>query len=1073
MSQHFDREATNNGEDDFVQNKKQIISDDVLDDEQRKQALFAHGHMHQYIEQEDAFQKLDDQLEDKRKVVITGGVGSGKTAFMVNFIAHKQKHSNDCEIFYHFCGGTLYSNNLNAMLKRLIAELQRYLNWTIELPDNDDELPVTFKQTVSSLPKEKKYIIAIDAIDQLNELNKLNWLPDYISDNVCILLSVKSPINSQIHSAVALLAAKAFEQIKIKPLNIPEIEKISKTFLGAYSKELPVDLLHEITYNEESKNPHILRTLLEEIRLLGDHNTLRQDVQNYISSDSYLAFFEKVVERIERDFVGSRMVLSHLSVSHSGLTENEILGLLNAEGEQGMTNLEWSGLYETLSPHLKDQDGALTWSHEWIKISVNKSLQANPNDVLAFQKKQIAYFNNDRMGVRALNNLPWLYNQIKDWQELGNYISDSDVFIELFDERRFSNELVLYVSNLETHFSFYENIVNNIHQDEQEYRRFLKLQSLAFFYQELNELNRANDLFENALKVVTNLSKDGSDNYIDLKVRTVINLSNVALGVANFSLAKKYSVEAVEILGNYLNADKYLLIKNTAYHNLAMAYRGLFEFEEAKRVFKQNIAISERSETELPHIKVLLANSYTGLFGIYLELQQLNEAKEASYEALSLYSDLENLYPERYQIAQATAYDNLGILDLRLNKYEASKESFIKALDIYSCLVENNPKGFEIKIASIYNNLGALEQHLGNIPKAGQYMAKALEIFERQEQYNEIFMDTKLLLLCNLGEIYLLLDKIQLAEKIIGKAVIVYKSIEVDNASERRILALAEALNNLGCVYDASEEYKKSLAVFTECLELFSSLDKNNDVTFISYIARVNYNVGRAQIQLQDYNAAKEAFSLALVDYRKLDEVNPEKEKINLANNLVNSGLSLVKLHDYSNAIELYEEALDNYSILAEDDSKNMIPVIADTVFKLGIAYKGMSNYKKSKDDLEKALKIYFHLAEENSGEYDIDIAEIYIELGSVLAELKKNRNAEKCYRKGIEAYIFASEGETTYHVQVAESCFTFGEFYVKRKKRKKAKEQFEMSAELFRQLFEATNDEKYQVKMQSALELT
>ncbi|WP_158027279.1 hypothetical protein [Labilibacter marinus] len=53
---------------------------------------------------------------------------------------------------------------------------------------------------------------------------------------------------------------------------------------------------------------------------------------------------------------------------------------------------------------------------------------------------------------------------------------------------------------------------------------------------------------------------------------------------------------------------------------------------------------------------------------------------------------------------------------------------------------------------------------------------------------------------------------------------------------------------------------------------------------------------------------------------------------------------------------------------------------------------------------------------------------------------------------------------------KVAESLFTFGQFYLKRKK-KKARVQFEMSAELFRQLYEATNDEKYQSMQQKALE--
>ena len=104
------------------------------------------------------------------------------------------------------------------------------------------------------------------------------------------------------------------------------------------------------------------------------------------------------------------------------------MDLLNPNDEEfkRFTVLQWSGLHETLRPHLKEQNGCLTWFHGIIERAVTKRYLDAGYQRIKYQKKQVAYFIKDRLSTHTLLNLPWLYYELGDWHGLRDYVGDSD-----------------------------------------------------------------------------------------------------------------------------------------------------------------------------------------------------------------------------------------------------------------------------------------------------------------------------------------------------------------------------------------------------------------------------------------------------------------------------------------------------------------------------------------------------------------------------------------------------------------------------------------------------------------------
>ena len=73
--------------------------------------------------------------------------------------------------------------------------------------------------------------------------------------------------------------------------------------------------------------------LLEELRQCGRHDTLKEQLAFYLSSQTVDDLYERVLERLENDGSGEavRKVMTALWASRAGLTEPELLAITGSQ----------------------------------------------------------------------------------------------------------------------------------------------------------------------------------------------------------------------------------------------------------------------------------------------------------------------------------------------------------------------------------------------------------------------------------------------------------------------------------------------------------------------------------------------------------------------------------------------------------------------------------------------------------------------------------------------------------------------------------------------------------------------
>jgi tetratricopeptide (TPR) repeat protein len=144
--------------------------------------------------------------------------------------------------------------------------------------------------------------------------------------------------------------------------------------LEQYAKLLPGDLVEDIAAAPQTGNPLFLRLMLEELRVYGDHLTLRRRLDELLGADAVPSLYKLILSRWEHDYdrdrpalVAESMVL--LWASRRGLSESELRDLLGS-GMQPLRHDLWSALYLAARQTLVNHDGIISFAHEYARSAV-------------------------------------------------------------------------------------------------------------------------------------------------------------------------------------------------------------------------------------------------------------------------------------------------------------------------------------------------------------------------------------------------------------------------------------------------------------------------------------------------------------------------------------------------------------------------------------------------------------------------------------------------------------------------------------------------------------------------------
>jgi hypothetical protein len=454
---------------------------DPLDQEKREHELFAASRFGVYIRRQDYFDALDSHVSgNSPPLVILGDSGSGKSALLANWVKYygkkvsrfspdKEKNylgnesdllasggnSNSTHlVIFHFIGATSTSTDWAAMVRRIMGEFKRNFDIRQEIPDKREELRTAFVNWLSLVGAKNRVILIIDALNQLEDkegAQNLVWLPPVIPPNIRLIFSTLPG------KSYGVLQKLGWPTLTVKPLNPEESRRLITNYLAIYRKTLASPHIDRILSAPQTANPLYLQTLLEELRLYGDHYTLSQRVDYYLDALTIDGIYKKILERYEHDFrcdENPNLVqdaFSYLWAARNGLSEPELLDLLRSGGNP-LPRFYWSPLFLAAEKSLLNRNGLLGFFHDDFRKAVHDRYLMAEEKETDIHLRLAEYFRSREIDKRKVEELPWHYARMGLWQKLFSLFSDPSFFIEAWKNNKY--DVKKYWTDIETYSSY-------------------------------------------------------------------------------------------------------------------------------------------------------------------------------------------------------------------------------------------------------------------------------------------------------------------------------------------------------------------------------------------------------------------------------------------------------------------------------------------------------------------------------------------------------------------------------------------------------------------------------------------
>ena len=594
-------------------------------------AAFALNRLKVYIGGHQYINRLDQHVDSNDKpLVVTGESGLGKSALLANWIAHYQKNHPDEFVFYHFIGGAPDSSDHTALMRRIMLEMQAQFGIEDEVPSDPVQIIEMFPKYLTKTLHLNKWVLVLDALDQLEDKNNarwLGWLPELIPDNIRVIVSTLPG------ESLEALQKRHCPEMTIKVLSVEQRKILINDYLGLYTKELSDEFVNHIVHNPITDSPLILRTILDELRIFGEHESLQARINYYLAAQLPIDFFDAVLKRLEDDYekyhsgmVGE--ILSLIWASRHGLAETEILEIT------GIPALYWTPLYNVIENHLVSKSGILDFFHDYLRQAVKIRYIHNEQHQKKLHIKLAKYFKQQDITQRRLDEEIWHYAETQSWKEMYKSLTDTNLLSELlikcpYDIRKYWQIL----------------LANTQYEPDNAYRDYLDSKKILSF-----ELNFR----------LAELTKD--------------------IGYLQFSLS------LYKKLNN--SCDSHPIYASELYNRIAQIYYIIGDYKKSLESY--NAALKNYNLTNdkngISHIKSNLANEKNGISHINSNIGLIEYDRGEYKKALISFENAESEARKRH-----SNWSNVGAsllnqsnVHIQLGQFKKAIELIEKAKNIYA-----------------------------------------------------------------------------------------------------------------------------------------------------------------------------------------------------------------------------------------------------------------------------------------------------------------------------------------------------------------------------------------------------
>jgi len=844
---------------------------------------------------------------DQDRLLLYGESGYGKSALIANYF-EKFKQDNDSFVIEHYIGGAgEFSNDLHQMLRRIILEIKGEFNLPQEVPTKPQKIIDEFAQWLYLV--KRPTIIILDGYNQIEDELKeklFYYIPEQLEKVKLIISSIKDnyPIDNK---------------YKIEALSKEEKQELIIDYLTHYGKEgMALKIYTQISTHPQTDNTLFLRTLLNEIRLLGNFDNIENDINNYLQAKNVVELFIKIFERLEGDYRTNlaQEVLSLLYVSREGLSEDNLMEIINQNSTDKLTRLEFSPLFLALEEHLINKNGLYGFFHDYIREAV-KNRYLNSLELINIERKKIAdYFEKREIDNQRVRELPYQLYNLKDRDRLYRNLVDIDFFFKIvdIDDEALEYETLKYIQFIDKKYDISKDIVSILLKSNNIYQ----ISRIALFLTEVSSRYKESLLlFERSLKLQIDLFGENHSK----TSQSYMNLGMFHERIGNFKKAYSLYNKALNIRKSIFG--EYNIDTIASYCSIIRIYKELDLYDVAIEIAEKVISIAS----------IHLGNNHLETLQLYNELGVIYSIADKNIKAYDIH--LENLNKHiqingYWSSFTAQSYANLSESLFSLGKYEDSLKYNKKALEIYQKLFgQNHPDTLIVN------------RNQGVYLYSQSQFEKSIEIFKYiikiQEQLFEKKCPHLILSYLSIADSYVSISKYTKAQIFIKKALDISTYVYGEFS-----LSSGKIYNSFGYYYKSIKDYKMSIKYYKKSIVCYKRIKEYSKVelldstlNLISIYFDITYEYDKAIIYLNKILALKEYFK------------NINFDTISTYNIL---GVSYFKVKNYKEAYKWYNKTL---KLACKKEDISYQSVSYNNLAKLYVAQK---EYKKALPLYEKTM---------------------------------------------------------------------------------------------------------------------
>ena len=943
LKQQVDKQIANDSEQDY--------SD--LELEKLQQHFFMNQKLENFLGQEKVLTNIQDYINNDncKPLVICGQSGIGKSSIIAKAIEDTSNQTSK-KIIYRFIGATPNSTSTIDLLNSILDELN--VETVTELKENE---PFENYNEIGStlVNEENKFIdfsnkvydvlislqddivIFIDAIDQLTNDDQFLWLPNKLSPNVKIIISTLQDEEYKEDSKYFyILESKISSYIEIDPFNKP-IELL-KILLSKNNRTLQLNQKEYFLeqYNQV-KTPLYVYMAANQMHCWKSNSIVDADVSlSFPQKDIVKSFIENLTSIHHHDKLLVQKVFGYILASKDGLSEYEILELLNTDKEfikaiapntwhqnitQELPLVIWTRLYNHIKPFLskKRQDGQelLYFFHrEFIGVIENqidqqkeheKILEATQELILKHQNEN---FNNNRWGKLYANLIVEYCFKVDE-----NQLRQKAVFISELINEQYIEEFYGYCAIQ----AFRCQLNRNFHKSSIFFR-------ISYFCAKaMYEKKPFKDTVKYNLKMYQYAPFDS------IRERLGLGLDPDVLGIVEDFVDKSLWTRG------YMNSIA----------NLSASLRLENKMNESLSLQEESSHLAEVLYDENPYLWAdTLINSLAELANIYNSLGNKQRALDLLIRNNSI---LEKFYESENRDLYIKPYvTNLNQLSKMYNAFPLERNLSLKyamlAMNIIEDLYIENNNDWEILYILIL--IQASMAHINmNEPYTG------IDLLE--------------------GNLHIL-------EEVYKKNPKYYTEIYISY------------LINLSIAYSSNKMNTLAIDILIKLLNLVEELFYKNHMAWLSKYIVILGNLATASNEESQLYNAKE-YSLKVINLYK--EFNFNNENLR---NYINCCMIISEVYfkkgDFENALEYGLEAISNLNLIDYKSDMSLSLLYLQSINTVGMVYFQKKHIDKALEYYEKAVHIseHFYILDSKLYKNYLDSLQIVIQIFASKNKLKE-----------------------------------------------------------------------------------